>query len=108
MCVPKGYLSTFHQVENPITGKSLLGTFFFEKNIADFAVITKPFEIAGERKANMRIFREDETGNKEEISWEELIDKVKGAFSNPKPVIRNLLSAECFSVQVGAYTYRVA
>lgn len=56
----------------------------------------------------MRIFREDETGNKEEISWEELIDKVKGAFSNPKPVIRNLLSAECFSVQVGAYTYRVA
>ncbi|MBI5644028.1 MAG: hypothetical protein HY954_11220 [Deltaproteobacteria bacterium] len=71
-------------------------------------VITRPFEISRERKANMRIVKEDETGEKEEISWEELIDKVKGAFSNPQPVIRNLLSAECFSVQVGSYTYRVA
>lgn len=70
------------------------------------AVITKPFEISLERKANMRIVREDETGEKEEISWEELIDKVKGAFSSPQPVIRNLLSAECFSVQVGSYIYR--
>lgn len=56
----------------------------------------------------MRIVKEDETGNKEEIAWEELIDNVKGAFSNPQPVIRNLLSAECFSVQVGSNIYRVA
>ncbi len=54
----------------------------------------------------MRIVREDETGEKEEISWEELIDKVKGAFSKPQPVIKNLLSTECFSVQVGSYVYR--
>lgn len=56
----------------------------------------------------MRIVREDEAGEREEISWEELIDKVKGAFSNPQPVIRNLLTAECFSVQVGSYVYRAA
>ncbi len=70
--------------------------------------IINPFVVSGERKANMRIVRENETGEKEEISWEELIDKVKGAFSNPQAVIRNLLSAECCSVQVGSYTYRVA
>lgn len=56
----------------------------------------------------MKVIREDEAGERIEISWEELIDKVKEAFSNPQPVIRNLLSAECFSVQVGSYIYRVA
>jgi len=36
------------------------------------AVNTKPFEISEERKANMRVVKEDETGEKEEILWEEL------------------------------------
>ena len=68
--------------------------------------ITKPLCGFRRKEGDMRIVREDEVGEREEISWEELIDKVKGAFSNPQPVIRNLLSTECFSVQVGSYVYR--